>query len=75
MIVQAQWIDESAITTLPHIRKDDLHLFSSFSTALPKLCFVTRDDYNRLKNILCKDYHEDEIREVTEFVEKKYIVI
>lgn len=83
MIVQAQWVDESAITTLPHIRKEDLHLFSSFSMALPQLCFLTRDDFSRLEKILHKNYHKDEIREVMGFVEgidlsffiKKYIII
>jgi len=83
MIVQAQWIDESAIATLPHVRKEDLHLFSPFSMALPKLCFITRDNYDKLKKILRKD-DENEIREVMEFIERvrllyiysmKYIVI
>lgn len=65
MIVQARWIDESAITTLPHIKKEDLHLFSSLSTALPLLCSITSDDYNRLAKILRKgEYRVDQIREV-----------
>lgn len=63
MIVQARWIDEFAITTLPHIRKEDLHLFSSLSMALPKLCSIT---YDKLAKILCKEYSEDQIREVIE---------
>lgn len=65
MIVQARWIDESAITTLPCIRKEDLHLFSSCSMALPMLCSITRDNYNRLVKILRGgEYRVDQIREV-----------
>ncbi|XP_025995580.2 activating signal cointegrator 1 complex subunit 3 isoform X2 [Solenopsis invicta] len=67
MIVQARWIDESAITTLPYIRKEDLHLFSSLSMALPVLCSITGDNYNKLAKILRGgQYREDQIREVTE---------
>jgi len=65
MIVQARWIDESAITTLPHIKKEDLHLFSSLSMALPILCSITYDNYNRLAKVLHKgEYRVDQIREV-----------
>lgn len=68
MIVQARWIDESAITTLPHIKKEDLYLFSSLSMALPILCSVTYDNYNRLAKILCKgEYRVDQIREVIDW--------
>ncbi|EZA54919.1 Activating signal cointegrator 1 complex subunit [Ooceraea biroi] len=64
MIVQARWIDESAITTLPYIRKEDLHLFASLSFVLPVLCSVTCNDYSKLAKVLCKDYQEDQIREM-----------
>lgn len=65
MIVQARWIDESAITTLPYIRNEDLHLFSSLSMALPKLCSVTYDNYNKLAKVLREgQYQIDQIREV-----------
>lgn len=71
MIVQARWIDESAITTLPHIKKEDLHLFSSLSTALPMLCSITCDNYNKLAKILLKgEYRTEQIREVIEFKNK-----
>lgn len=65
MIVQARWIDESAITTLPHIKTEDLHLFSSLSMALPLLCSITSDNYSRLAKILHKgEYRVEQIREV-----------
>jgi len=70
MIVQARWIDESAITTLPHIKKEDLHLFSSLSLVLPMLCSITCDNYSRLAKVLCKEYQENQMREVTEFINK-----
>ncbi|XP_025075139.1 activating signal cointegrator 1 complex subunit 3 [Pogonomyrmex barbatus] len=68
MIVQAQWIDESAITTLPHIRKEDLHLFSSFSIALPVLCSITFDNYNKLAKVLQGKYRTDQIREIHQVI-------
>jgi len=70
MIVQARWIDESAIITLPHIRKEDLHLFSSLSLVLPMLCSITNDNYSRLAKILCEEYQENQMHEVIEFINK-----
>lgn len=75
MIVQARWIDESAITTLPHIKKEDLYLFSSLSMALPILCSVTYDNYNRLAKILCKgEYRVDQIREIHQVIRDMPII-
>ncbi|KMQ96180.1 activating signal cointegrator 1 complex subunit 3 [Lasius niger] len=68
MIIQARWIDESAITTLPHIRKEDLHLFSSLSMALPMLCFTTCNNYNKLAKVLCREYSEEQIREIYQVI-------
>jgi len=74
MIVQARWIDESAIMTLPHIKKEDLHLFSSLSMALPILCSITCDNYGRLAKILReREYRVDQIREVIQL--KKVIFL
>lgn len=64
MIVQARWIDESAITSLPYITSTDLQLFSSLSMALPMLCHTTRDNYDRLATALCEKYTENQIREI-----------
>lgn len=64
MIVQARWMDESAITSLPHVKMTDLHLFSSFSMAFSVLCYMTRDDYDMLETALCEEYTEDQIREI-----------
>ncbi|XP_014472478.1 PREDICTED: activating signal cointegrator 1 complex subunit 3 [Dinoponera quadriceps] len=65
MIVQARWIDESAITTLPHVKPTDLQLFSSLSTALPMLChIVTRDNCDKLATVLCAEYTLNQIREI-----------
>lgn len=72
MIVQARWIDDSAIMTLPHIRTEDLRLFLSFSMALPMLCSITYDNYNRLAKILREgEYRVDQIREVIKL--KRYL--
>ncbi|XP_020291198.1 activating signal cointegrator 1 complex subunit 3 isoform X2 [Pseudomyrmex gracilis] len=68
MIIQARWIDESAIMTLPHVRKEDLHLFSSLSLALPKLCSITCDDYKRLAKTLCREYEENQMREIHQVI-------
>ncbi|KYQ56449.1 Activating signal cointegrator 1 complex subunit 3 [Trachymyrmex zeteki] len=69
MIVQARWIDDSAIMTLPHIRTEDLRLFLSFSMALPMLCSITYDNYNRLAKILREgEYRVDQIREIHQVI-------
>ncbi|XP_072748400.1 activating signal cointegrator 1 complex subunit 3 [Anoplolepis gracilipes] len=74
MIIQARWMDESAITTLPHIKKEDLHLFSSLSIALPALCFNTRNHYNKLTKVLCREYSEEQIREIHEVIKNMPII-
>ncbi|XP_011865347.1 PREDICTED: activating signal cointegrator 1 complex subunit 3 [Vollenhovia emeryi] len=75
MIVQARWIDESAITTLPHIRKEDLHLFSSLSMALPMLCSITCDNYNKLAKILRRaEYRIDQIKEIHQVIKNMPII-
>jgi len=73
--VQARWIDESAITTLPHIRKEDLHLFPAQSMALPKLCSITCDNYNRLAKILHGgQYRVDQINEIHQVIKGMPII-
>lgn len=72
MIVQARWINESPITTLPHVRKEDLPLFSSLSMAFPILCFITRKNYKKLTKVLCREYSEEQINEVINFIIAKY---
>ncbi|KYM94799.1 Activating signal cointegrator 1 complex subunit 3 [Cyphomyrmex costatus] len=74
MIVQARWIDESAITTLPHIRTEDLRLFSSLSMALPILCSITYDNYNRLAKVLLKEYRVNQIQEIHQVIRDMPII-
>lgn len=64
MIVQARWVDESAIMSLPHVKMTDLHLFASLSMAFPLLCHMTRDNYDRLATVLREEYTEDQIHEI-----------
>lgn len=73
MIIQARWHDESALTTLPYIQKEDLQLFSSLSLALPMLCDITYDDYDRLENILRRNYRQTQIYEVIVITKKFHI--
>ncbi|XP_032669372.1 activating signal cointegrator 1 complex subunit 3 isoform X2 [Odontomachus brunneus] len=74
MIVQARWIDEPAITSLPYVKATDLHLFSSSSLAFPVLCFMTREDYDMLRTALCEEYTENQIREIHRVIREMPII-
>lgn len=64
MIIQARWIDESAITTLPYINSEHLQLFSTLSLILPELCFITYNKYGVLAEVLGKEFQEEQIHRV-----------
>ncbi|KAK1135499.1 hypothetical protein K0M31_000088 [Melipona bicolor] len=64
MLIQARWIDEFAITTLPHVNSEHVQLFSTLSLCLPKLCFTMRDKYNILVQVLGKDFQEEQIYQI-----------
>lgn len=64
MIIQARWIDEPAVITLPHINKEHLPLFSSLPAPLPVLCAATINNYSRLTKALSKEFHEEQIHQV-----------
>lgn len=66
MIVQARWIDESAITTLPCINSEHLELFSTFT--LPELCFnMYNKDIRILRKVLNKSFSQEQIYQVNIF--------
>lgn len=67
MIIQARWIDEPALLTLPHLEREHLRLFSSLPKSLPKLCAVTQGNYNRLASALQGELNDVEIKEVMKF--------
>lgn len=64
MVIQARWIDEPAVITLPHINKEHLPLFSSLPAPLPVLCATTINNYNRLVKAFSKEFHEEQIHQV-----------
>ncbi|KZC07318.1 Activating signal cointegrator 1 complex subunit 3 [Dufourea novaeangliae] len=68
MIIQARWIDESAITTLPHISSEHLPLFSRLTTGLPALCNVVFNRYHSFVQVLGKHFQENEIYEIHQVI-------
>lgn len=73
MLIQARWIDEFAITTLPYVNSEYIQLFSTLSLCLPKLCFTMRDKYNLLVQVLGKDFQEEQIYQVNTYnIESTY---
>ncbi|OAD58452.1 Activating signal cointegrator 1 complex subunit 3 [Eufriesea mexicana] len=64
MIIQARWIDESAITTLPYINSEHLQLFSTLSLILPELCFIAYNKYGVLTEVLGKEFQEEQIHRI-----------
>lgn len=68
MIIQARWIDEPAVITLPHIDKEHLPLLSSLPAPLPVLYASTFNNYNRLFKALNKEFHEEQIHQIHQVI-------
>ncbi|XP_017877585.1 activating signal cointegrator 1 complex subunit 3 [Ceratina calcarata] len=64
MIIQARWIHESPLITLPHVNSEHLPLFESLSLYLPKLCSIIPNKYNMFTKILGKEFREEEIHQM-----------
>ncbi|KAF7411272.1 hypothetical protein HZH66_000168 [Vespula vulgaris] len=70
MVIQARWIDEPAVITLPHINKEHLPLFSSLPAPLPVLCATTINNYNRLVKAFSKEFHEEQIHQIHQVIKQ-----
>lgn len=68
MIIQARWIDEYAITTLPHVHSKHLQLFSVISLVLPVLCTNVYNKYHLLVEILDKEFSENQIEQILQVI-------
>ncbi|XP_017789582.1 PREDICTED: activating signal cointegrator 1 complex subunit 3 [Habropoda laboriosa] len=75
MIIQARWIDESAITTLPHVNSEYLQLFSTLSLILPRLCAVAHSKYNLLVEVLSKELQQEHIYQIHQVLKEMPILI
>ena len=64
MVLQARWIDEPAVLTLPYIEKEHLHLFSDFPKCLPWFCATFANNYGRLSNVLLQEFIDDHVSKV-----------
>ena len=65
MVIQARWIDEPALLTLPYIEKEHLHLFSDFPKCLPWFCAVVKKDHKKLFNYLLREFIDDHVSKVS----------
>ncbi|XP_076632793.1 activating signal cointegrator 1 complex subunit obelus [Colletes latitarsis] len=74
MIIQARWIDEFAITTLPHVHSEHLQLFLPISRVLPVLCVRVYDKYNLLLAALEKEFQENEIHQIHQVIREMPIL-
>ncbi|XP_008555073.1 activating signal cointegrator 1 complex subunit 3 [Microplitis demolitor] len=63
MIIRARWIDESALTTLPHVHKEDLSLFDKSPKSLPGFCAFA-GNYSRLAKVFDRKFSESQIRDI-----------
>lgn len=68
MVIQARWIDEPAIITLPHVNKEHMPLFYSLPAPLPELCTTTYNNYQLLVDALGKDFQENEIYQIHQII-------
>ncbi|XP_034936753.1 activating signal cointegrator 1 complex subunit 3 [Chelonus insularis] len=64
MIIQARWIDESALTILPHINKEDLPLFSKFPKPLPVFCAFSMKNWKQILSTFTEHFTDDQIKDI-----------
>lgn len=67
MVIQARWVQDSPLLTLPHLGAHHLHLFTKRSRnlqTLPGLRSVSCERYEALANILRAELDEGEIEQV-----------
>lgn len=71
MVIQACWIEESPLLTLPHIEPHQLYLFSLMSKALKKPCTFPAglkaacyNSYETLAVHLRKEFDDNEIEQI-----------
>lgn len=65
MIMQARWIDESALLTLPYIEKENLNLFKDFPKCLPLFCSSIANNYERLAKTFLHEFIDDQVSKVS----------
>ncbi|XP_026299668.1 activating signal cointegrator 1 complex subunit 3 isoform X2 [Apis mellifera] len=71
MIIQARWIDESAIITLPCVNSEHLELFSTLSLTLPELCFnMHNKDIKILRKVLNKSFSQEQIYQIYQVIKE-----
>jgi activating signal cointegrator complex subunit 3 len=67
MVIQARWVQDSPLLTLPHLEKHHLYLFIKKSKnlhTLPGLITVSCKQYSVIANILSAALDEGQIKEV-----------
>ncbi|XP_058808781.1 activating signal cointegrator 1 complex subunit 3 [Phymastichus coffea] len=64
MVLQARWIDEPAVLTLPYVEKEHLHLFSDFPKCLPWFCSAIGNNYGRLSNVFLQEFIDDHVSKI-----------
>ncbi|KAK0079487.1 hypothetical protein PV325_001204 [Microctonus aethiopoides] len=73
MVIQARWIDDSALITLPYIEKENLSLFSKLPKALPAFCAYA-NNYNRLKGAFGAYFNDNQIQDIHQVVKTLPII-
>ncbi|XP_011308512.1 activating signal cointegrator 1 complex subunit 3 [Fopius arisanus] len=64
MIIQARWIDESALLTLPHVERDRLRVFDRLPRALPFFCAAATNNERGIQKALREEFKEHEVGEI-----------
>lgn len=71
MVIQARWIEESPLLTLPHIESHHLYLFSLMSRSLKKQCtfpaglkMACLNNYEALAVHLREEFDDNEIEQI-----------
>jgi activating signal cointegrator complex subunit 3 len=67
MVIQARWVQDSSLLTLPHLEARDMRLFVGCRgnmQTLPSLRSLSCEQYSLLNNILKRDLAVHEIKQV-----------
>lgn len=74
MIIQARWIDHSALMTLPHVDAEQLGYFANLPKSLPEFC-STINDFDKLINYFNNDeFSSRQIEDIYDFVKSVPVI-
>ncbi|KAL7288666.1 hypothetical protein TKK_0017394 [Trichogramma kaykai] len=74
MVLQARWVEESALLTLPNVEKEHLYLFDKFPKCLPLFCSNLAKNSRYFYETFLKEFIETQVNKIQEVAKEMPIL-